>query len=318
VVRQLGAGHQETVAISAFLEAAKAGDLETVRQRLDAGMPVDVTLPPKDPRHPYTVRTALEAASIYARMEVVALLLSRGATLRRDERYGIYAASLHWGEAPQLLAVLHEHAGPGADVDADFGPALVRGAANRAIGEVRYLLAAGVNPDWRSPHEPYDAPAIVRAGSYFEIVEMLLAAGADPTGGELPYPWSPLFPAASAADIDMTRRFLELGIDPHLQGKQGNAVSMAACRSPRTSQPTREAKLRTNSVVELLLEAGVDPNLSYRGRTPLRCAEDSHNAELAAMLEVAGGRSRENLWSQVKRSAVKAGIVLVMMLGGGM
>ena len=67
---------------------AKRGALETVREGLDSGMPVAVTLPPKDPRYPYTVRTPLEAASIYARMEVVNLLLDRGATLRRDERYG--------------------------------------------------------------------------------------------------------------------------------------------------------------------------------------------------------------------------------------
>ena len=41
----------ERRAIIRFLDAAQDGDLETVRARLDAGMPVDAMLPPKDPRY---------------------------------------------------------------------------------------------------------------------------------------------------------------------------------------------------------------------------------------------------------------------------
>jgi len=309
---------EQQIAVRAFLDAARRGELETVREQLDAGMPVDITLPPKNPRYPYTVRTALESAAIYARLEVVRLLLSRGASLRRDERYGVYPASLHTVESTELLALLVAHAGPGADLDADFGPALVRAAANGASSEVAYLLGLGIDPDFRSRDEPWDAPAIVRAGRHLDIVDLLIEAGADPMGGDLPYDWSPLFPAAWALDADRTRRYLALGIDPNVRGERGNALTLAACSMPRTASRSRDVMERSRAVVELLLEAGADPNVRFAGRTPMRCAEDGKDLALAAQLEAAGGRSHESAWSVVKRNVGGAAMMLVLMLGGGM
>ena len=75
---------------------------------------------PADPDSSPASPRAIPVPSVYARMDVVRLLLARGVSLRRDERYGIYAASLHWRDAPELLALLVEHAGPDADLDADF------------------------------------------------------------------------------------------------------------------------------------------------------------------------------------------------------
>lgn len=309
---------ERLTAIEAFVRAAERGDLAAVEAGLAAGMPVDVTLPPKDPRYPYTVRTALEAAASYGRIDVVRLLLARGAVLRRDERYGVYAAALHMGDVPELLTLLIAAAGPDPDLDADFGPALVRAAANGAGREVDTLLTIGVDPDFRSRYEPWDDPAIVRAGTHLDIVDRLLEAGADPTGGDLAYGWSPLFPAALAADAERTRRFLAMGIDPQLRGPYGNALSLVACRWPRTSRPSSEVMQRTHGVVDLLLEAGVDPNVAYDGRTPLRCAEDAQDATLAAMLTAAGGRSHESLWRVVKRGAIKLGLGIALLLGGRM
>jgi ankyrin repeat protein len=308
----------EPAEIQAFLEAARRGELDTVRERLDAGMPVDVTLEPRDPRYPYTVRTALESASLYARMDVVRLLLARGAALRRDERYGVYAAGMHSSESTELLAVLVAAAGPDADLEADFGPALVRAAANGARSEVVYLLGLGIDPDFRSRHEPWDDPAIVRAGAHLEIVDLLLEAGADPTGGGPGSRWTALFPAAGAADAERTRRYLALGIDPHVEGPRGNALSLAACRFARTAAPSAEQQASSRQVVALLLAEQVDPNVPADGRTPLRCAEDARDAELAAVLEAAGGRSRESLWNVVSRGVRRAALVAALMLGGGM
>jgi ankyrin repeat protein len=306
----------ERQAIVHFLGAAQDGDLETVRARLDAGMPVDAMLPPKDPRYPYTVRTALEAAAVYARMNVVQLLLERGAKLRRHERYGVLAASLHTIESSELLAALVAHAGPGIDLDADFGPALVRAAANGALGEVDYLLDIGVDPDYRNRHEPWDDPSIVRASLQFGVIERLLDAGADPMGGDIPYRWSALLPAAEGTNAALVRRLLDLGIDPQVRGKRGNALSLASCSVPRTVRPSAERAARINEVVRMLIAAGTDPNVSSVGRTPLRCAEDSHNAELAAVLGAAGGRSHESLWVRAKRGVWMTAMSLAVMLGG--
>lgn len=306
-------------AIQDFVLAAMRGDELVVRRALDAGMPVDVTLEPKDTRYPYTERTALEAASTGVKLEVVRLLLSRGATLRRDDRHGIYAASMHSGDAPELLEILVDHhAASGSDLNADFGPALIRAAANGARGEVRYLLVAGLDPDWRSTSEPWNDPAIVRAVYDFEVIDMLIAAGADPMGGALSYSWSPLFPAVQSLNVERTRLYLEMGIDPHVRGERGNVLSMAACNAARTARPPQEHMRRSNQIVEFLLRAGVDPNLSDAGRSPLRCAEDSHNDELAAMLEAAGGRSHDSLWNRIKRGATTAAFSVVLLFGGGM
>ena len=321
----MGASHVRAVEsaaspteIQAFVSAAMHGDVPVVRRALDAGMSVDAMLEPADPRFPYTERTALEGASSQARLEMLEFLLSRGAALRRDVRHGVYAASMRSGDVPELMEMLVKVASPDSDLDADFGPALIRATANGARGEVRVLLSAGVDPNWRSTSERRNDPAIVRAGYDFEITDMLLAAGADPTGGELSYVWSLLFPAVGTLDVERTRFYLEMGIDPHLPGERGNALSMAACNSARTSRPTQAQMRRTNEIVKLLLRAGVDPNLSDMGRSPLRCAEDSHNTELALMLETAGGRSSVSLWNQIKRGATTTAISVVLMLGGGM
>ena len=137
-------------------------------------------------------------------------------------------------------------------------------------------------------------------------------------GGELPYTWSPLFPAARAVDPDRTRRFLAMGIDPHLRGEYGNALSIVTCTWPRKERPPGEREERAREVVRLLLEAGVDPNVPNKGRTPLHCAENSNDPELAATLEAAGARSRESLWRIVKRGATRAAVVLAILIGGGM
>ncbi len=203
------------------------------------------------------------------------------------------------------------------DLNDDFGPALVRAAANGASTEVAYLLSIGVDPDYRNQHEPWDIPAIVRAASHFDIVDLLLEAGADPNGGELPFVWSLLFPAASAVDAERTRQFLEMGIDPHLQGELGNALSMAACGTARSGVPSREAKDRTHDVVKLLLAEDVNPDVHFDGRSPLRCAEHNQNAELAKTLTLAGAHSHESLWNRVKRGVAGAGYVVLTWLGGG-
>lgn len=311
-----GISVEEAGAIRALLEAAKQGDIETVKARLDAGMPVDAMLPPKRPRYPNTVRTPLEAAAIYTQLEVVALLLERGATLRRDERNGVYPASIHNGDSPELLAMLVDAAGSQADLDVDFGPALIHAAANGSKGEVAYLLGIGVDPDFRAPSGTWVDPAIVRANTHFEIVELLLDAGADPMGGDLPYQWSPLFPAAGVQNAAMVRRLLEIGVDPHRVGDDGNALSLAACSAGRGVRPSPKETAKTREVVALLLERGVDPNESHDSRTPLRCAEDAGNKELAAMLSEAGGRSYEDLWYRIKAGTLRTAVRLFLLLGG--
>ncbi len=304
--------------VHAFVEAARRGDLASVREALDGGMPPDATLPPRDPRYPYTVHTALEAAAVHPRLEAVELLLERGASLRRNARLGLFAASGgRYTDSPELLALLASRT-DASTRSADFGPALIRAAANGAKGEVAYLLSIGVDPDWRSPEEPWDDPAIVRAGRHFEIVDLLLAAGADPSGGELPYRWSLLFPAARARDEERVRLALALGADPELRGRQGNALSLAVCSTPRTVRPTQDVMERTERVAMLLLDAGSDPNVRMDGRTPLLCARQQGHTRLAARLEAAGGRASESLWSRVARGARRTTLWLAVLLGGGM
>ena len=60
-----------------------------------------------------------------------------------------------------------------------------------------------------------------------------------------------------------------------------------------------------------------NPIVLHDGRSPLLCADQMGNAELARRLAAAGGRSRETLWSRVKLAARRGAIFALLLLGGG-
>src|SRR5215469_4673624 len=132
-----------------YLDAAKAGDIRTVKTMLDAGVDVDIPDDRKVPRN----RTALMHAAASGHLKVVELLLSAGAKLEAKDK----GVGYDWpgGNTPLILAIKGKHLH----------------ASNR-------LLDAGANPKAKSI-DTTALRAAVEIGE-FELIKRLIGLGADP------------------------------------------------------------------------------------------------------------------------------------------
>jgi ankyrin repeat protein len=281
-----------------LLKAAGQGDLSGVHAQLAQGADINFTLTNKNPRYGYLVQTALENAASKGHTEVVQLLLEKGASVRRDEWYGIYAAT--WagqqGHTVIVLMIL-AHVKPGADqLNPLFGPAFISAARNNREETVARLLDQGLDPNWHTPGDHFPRPAILEASraKQRKIFSMLLDAGGDPT----PYPQI-LATAASSGDAKLVNRLITMGMDPNAKNEHGLALSQAAC-AYRGSDKKIQADL--NAAIEVLLEAGSDVNSPAYGRSPLFCAKEHHNEALISLLEAKNAEEFETLGRKIKRA----------------
>lgn len=139
--------------VAEFLEAAKRGDIAVVRQCLDAGLPVDATLGPKDKT------TALNWAANNKRFDVASLLIARGANVNYQEnRTRIHL--LH------DLAMRH-------DVDND------NQVGRDAAEIIEFLLQHGVKVDIAKADGTTPLMSAAQAGIIGPNTQTLLDAGAD-------------------------------------------------------------------------------------------------------------------------------------------
>ncbi len=285
------------VATPELLRAAATGDLAAVEAALAGGADIDFTAPNRQPQYGYRVQTALEQAASAGHTDVAALLLAKGAALRSDQWYGLYAAT--WaGQAGhrEVLALLLRHAAPPpGQIDYLFGPALINAARNGRAACVALLLERGVSPNWHTPGDHFPRPALLEAqrSGQAGIFSTLLAAGGDPR----PHP-EILTYAAMQGDAVLVERLLGMGMPANTQSDIGLPLSMAACVNTGANS---DFQPRINATVAVLLAAGSDVNTPARGRSPLFCAQEDGNRELAAMLEEHGARSFETAGRKLKR-----------------
>ena len=198
-------------------------------------------------------------------------------------------------EAPTDLAETVEKAEKKAAID-DATPVGQLVAAARAgdAGRVRTLLSEGVSPNGREAlngHGPLHQAA--RANST-EVVDILLAAGADPSAPD-GQGVTPLMRAADSVALDAGRRLLAAGAEVNAQhDPDGNTAltqlvgelfrrRMTGEASPNGSDPIGFARL--------LLESGADPNLENRsGDEPLKAVVAMQDAPLLELLLEHGAR----------------------------
>lgn len=179
-----------------YLDAAKAGDPQTVRAMLDAGVGVDFGDDRKVPRN----RTALMHAAESGHLEIVELLLSAGAKLEAKDK----GVGFDW---------------PGGNT------ALILAIKNKQIQVANRLLDAGANPTAKSV-DTTALRAAVEAGD-FELIRRLVELGADPaqapTDGI-----SAMLNAIYENNARAVELFLEKGADPNAKTPGGNCLLSAA------------------------------------------------------------------------------------------
>ncbi len=274
-------------------EAASLGRVDVVKQLLAEGGKVQA--------QDETRRTALHYAAQEGQVEVVVLLLAVGADMSASDQHG--ATPLHLASSAGHVKVAKLLLAAGADLTAS--DEINRTPMARAImmgreEMVTLLLAAGANM-WLDLAIQFGTPAIVRqfleAGAdpnsspstkwtplnravtfhNEEVVDLLLAAGADPEHALMffrRFLQSPSSPLATASPT-IAEKLLLAGANPNitddLEGLLG--ISSGFSRSP-----LYEAAIRGEAIlVDLLLSAGANPNVMtaykedpvYHGWTPL-------------------------------------------------
>lgn len=162
--------------IKSFIAAARANDVDTAKQLVARGVPVDST----DERG----RTALLVATYQNAVEVARYLIDAGADVNLQD--DLQDSPYLYAGAEGKLDILKMMVAAGADLDSTNrygGTALIPAAHHGHIDVVRYLLTTKTNIDhvnhlgWTALLEA----VILGDGSptYQEIVKLLVDAGAD-------------------------------------------------------------------------------------------------------------------------------------------
>ena len=196
-----------------------------------------------------------------------------------DDRLLAAAAS---GDVAAIAAALDD----GANVDARDAtgrtPLLVATVADQ-VDAVRRLLAAGADVDLQD--DRLDNPFLYAgAEGLLEILRLVNEAGADPAITNR-YGGTALIPASERGHVEVVRYLLaESDVDVDHVNRLGWTALLEAIVLGNGDEAHQE-------VVDLLLEAGADPDLADNdGVRPLTHARNRGQAEIARALEAAGAR----------------------------
>ncbi|MEM8933275.1 MAG: ankyrin repeat domain-containing protein, partial [Acidobacteriota bacterium] len=268
-----GADVRSTADEVPLFRAAVAGDAAAVVDLLDADADPNLGVAGQG--------TPLIQAALRGHMDIVSILLDRGAEVQQAETSGprsiprtALAAAAMGGDEAIVEALL----AAGAEVEAaprGDASALMVAAAHGHVSIVDRLLAAGADAD-RAIRG--DGSALIRAAGSGSpsVVERLLAAGADPNRA-VRGDGSPLIRAAAEGDTDIVILLLDAGADPNRAVRgDGNPMIAASHHGHR-------------EIIDLLIAAGatVDGAVEGDGNALLLAAAEG-NADLVTALLDAG------------------------------
>jgi ankyrin repeat protein len=284
----------------AFLDAAKTGDLDKVRELLAKGVPVDTREDFAVDRDHYqqSEQTALMYAAGGGHLEVVRILLQAGANVNAIDKmfsreYGGEQTALHYAARQSNVAVVEELLNAGADPDALTKNAQNRGHTplvyalrNGRRDNARLLIKRGTNLSSKIGRKQALSPLVAIGGgpeTIRELFLLLLEAGADPNGAGDANQTAAFKLAANDVDNpkdlpveianELLEKLLKAGAKPDWLDKFGGV-------------PLENALIRTNPpALKLLLQAGADVNQIFIRGTALdiskydtaKCEEDLKN-----------------------------------------
>ena len=285
--------------------AAMRGDVMTIQEELDKGVPVDLRIQGGI----FAGATALMLAARDSDESTMRYLLDRGADPRAvdDRRISVLmwaastegtvakmrtvldkrvevnlrsqdgATALHWaaglGRDPEMVKTLIE-AGALLDLADNRGRTPLMTAARVGnAGAVRYLLEAGADRTRRSPQGLNALHwAVEGRTANAQTIRLLVEAGMsyETPGADGS---TPLLIAAMNAREEPVRALLELGARPDASNREGMTPLMAAALAP------------SPEIMKLLLDAGSDPNTrDSTGRTALHYAVQKNSGLVTSML----------------------------------
>ncbi|ERN42499.1 ankyrin repeat-containing protein [Rubidibacter lacunae KORDI 51-2] len=337
----------ENLAEAALLGAVKQGNLDELQAALAAGADPNASeqqTRDRNPRH----KTALMFAAESDRVATVRMLLEAGADVnlsdcpvRKQGRTPLMYAAI--ANAPEVLNLL---LAAGAEVDArdkrgqtalffavqeeclDAAKVLLKGGADPhqkgwdgspcsiaayAGPDIADAIAAADPGEEGTTSEAAQAEMLVSAAfdGNVELVNKLIAEGADANAREHDDGWTALMLAAARDAIECVRALLDAGADPNASCHSGQTaiseaaywghvevveVLLAAGANVNAADnedgwtPLMKTLVFGNAdIARLLLAAGANPNLrDSEGRTALRLALDDDRSEIASVLRSAG------------------------------
>lgn len=247
----------------AFLNAARDGDLETIRLSLRNGVGVDIKSSSKT--------TSLMRAAGNGHLEIVQLLLGNGADINMSN--GGCETSLSRAAKNGHLEIVRYLLENGAEtsVKGSEGTALWGAAENGHQEIVEILLANGAPVDVALKHFGYSSLCRAWLNGHNEIAERLLKAGADPSLA--------LGPIVYKQRNDLLHRLIALGVNTNRVGEHGFTELMRAARGGSVE------------VVKTLIQQGADVHTRDKwGMTALSCACVHDDHEIAIYLMRCGAQ----------------------------
>lgn len=234
--------------------AAEKGNMEIIKMLVEDGKAII------NDKSSYGV-TPLIAAAAAGNGEVVSYLVEHGADVSAKDDLGktalIYAANI---DNPKLVSNLIKLDNKAVNLlDNSGNTALIYSAQKGLIGNIKVLLANGVQIDYRNPATGLSALSAAAAEGHSDVIRLLVRTGkADVNISDLSGR-TPIFYAVEQNKPDALRTLLSLGANVNAQDNNGVTPLMRA-----------SAKNRQDCVDILLSQKGIDPNLKdFQDRTAI-------------------------------------------------
>jgi len=242
-----------------LLEASKNGNLKKVELLLKEN---NVDINEKDSIGDSIGNTALMEACEYGHLEIVKLLIEKGADVNLDNNFGITA--LMYASKKGYLKIIELLLKNDADINYqdNYGKnsaytALIYACKEGQLETVKLLLKKGANINEKDVSNE-TALLIACSSGHLEIVKLLLKNGADMNQVDK-FGFNSLMMATKAGKLEIVKFLVENGADVKYKNKTGDTALTLAYDNRRDEESSSfEEGESSSKIVDFLLDNGAD------------------------------------------------------------